>query len=360
MVNSEKETLVASRAQGVEPVLHYSASSVMNHEPLLGLPFPRLLHAKLMAMRETGITRISCVGGLTNTSQAPYWPNPVVLQAAQFFPEKPVERVLSDFATQLVGPGLATALSTAWQEFETALGWQPLVYLYCAFGYCWQRTWDRPFVPDIEAVPAADRDYYERHGCFQHNNPGINDLGKDVLFDLITKESGSKMAADMDREVIARLQPLIAQMEQQINGLTGRPRVVFTDLRDRMRAYLHWVTSLRSVCAWCGSVYGYLDAKDDATRTTFEQRLQQDIDLELTNIRGLIELLETTESEVLVVSGVAENTFFYGENLVEHLKTKLRLTEKYRHHKPRIDRDIYWRPIPGTHWPEGWATVVQN
>jgi hypothetical protein len=54
---------------------------------------------------------------------------------------------------------------------------------------------------------------------------------------------------------------------------------------------------------------------------------------------------------------VAENTFFYGENLVEHLRTKIRLTEKYRHHKPRIDRDIFWRPIPGTTWPAGWSAT---
>ena len=40
--------------------------------------------------------------------------------------------------------------------------------------------------------------------------------------------------------------------------------------------------------------------------------------------------------------------------LVEHLRTKVRLTELHRHHPPRTDRDIYWRPAPGTHWPKGW------
>ncbi|MDI1336888.1 MAG: hypothetical protein PSU94_11965 [Lacunisphaera sp.] len=354
----EKETLTASRAAGVEPVMHYSASGVMNHEPLLGLPFPRLLHAKLMAMRETGLNRISCLGGLTNTAQAPYWPNPAVLRAVQFFPAKPVEEVLTDFATTLVGAAQAASLTSAWQEFEEALLWQPMVGLYCAFGFCWQRTWDRPFVPDVEAVPAADRQYYERHGCFQHNNPGLIDLGKDVLFDLITRESGAKMAADMDQHVIARLRPLIAKLDAQLKGLTASPaQVVLTDLRDRVRAYLHWVTTLRNVCAWCECVYGYLNATDPATKEACEKKLQTAIDLELANIRGLIELLETTPSEVLVLSGVAENTFFYGENLVEHLKTKLRLTEKYRHHKPRIDKDIFWRPIPGATWPEGWAAT---
>jgi hypothetical protein len=57
----------------------------------------------------------------------------------------------------------------------------------------------------------------------------------------------------------------------------------------------------------------------------------------------------------MAVSGVAESTFFYGENLADHLRTKIRLTEKYRHHLPRIDRDIFWRAAPATHWPEGWS-----
>src|SRR5438067_9472709 len=56
-----------------------------------------------------------------------------------------------------------------------------------------------------------------------------------------------------------------------------------------------------------------------------------------------------------VCSSDLETTFFYGENLAAHLRTKLRLTTQYRHHPPRIDRDIYWRPMPGTQWPEGWA-----
>jgi hypothetical protein len=227
--------------------------------------------------------------------------------------------------------------------------------LYCAFGFCWQRTWDRPFVPDIEAVPSIDRQYYEKHGCFQLNNPGINDLGKDVLFDLINQENGGKMAADIDKEVISRLVPLITKLDLQLKVLKGEPYKVHKDLRDRIRIYLHWVTSLRSVCAWCECVYGYLAAKDTETKTTFNNRLQLAIDIELSNVRGLIELLENTSSELIVMSGISENTFLYGENLVEHLKVKLHLTEKYRHNDPRIDRNIYWRATPGTQWPAGWS-----
>jgi hypothetical protein len=348
---AEAAELTASRAKGIEPVLHYSTSGVMNHEPLLGLPFPRLLHAKLTAARATGITRLSALGGLANTARTPYWPNPVALQAAQFFPDRPIDDVLQEYAGRLVGPAAAGSLVTAWRDFEDALIWQPLVPLFCVFGFCWQRTWDRPFVPDLEAVPPAEREYYERHGCFQFNNPGLNDLGKDVLFDLITRDSGAKMAADMDRELLPRLQALRDRL-----AALAPSHAVFTDLRDRVRAYLHWVTSLRSVCAWCENVYGYLDPTSDAaTKAACEKKLQAAIDLELANTRGLIELIETSPTEFMAVSAIAENTFFYGENLVDHLRTKLRLTEKYRHHPPRIDREIYWRPAPGTHWPQGWT-----
>lgn len=351
----EAEALNQSRERGVEPAIHYSASGVMNHEPLLGLPFPRLVHAKLLALRDTGLRRISCFGGLANPSRTPYWPNPVAIQAAQFFPERPIDDVLREYATSLVGDAEAATLTRAWASVETALTWQPLVGLYCAFGFCWQRTWDRPFVPDLEAVPAVERAYYERHGCFQHNNPSLGDLGKDVLFELITHESGAKMAGDMDREVLPRLLALLQELADAIARTRGDARLVFIDLHDRVRAYRHWVTSLRNVCAWCDCVYGYLGTSDAATRKDCERRLQASIDLELDNTRGLIALLETTSTDVIALSAVTDHTFLYGENLVDLLRTKLRLTEQYRHHPPRIDPEIFWRPMPGTHWPEGWS-----
>ena len=51
---------------------------------------------------------------------------------------------------------------------------------------------------------------------------------------------------------------------------------------------------------------------------------------------------------------VAENTFIYGKNLGDHLRAKIRLMEKYRHKKPRIDPDILWRAPAGQPWPEGF------
>jgi len=354
---AESPALAASQQRNVDPFLNYSGSGVMNHEPLLGLPFPRMLHAKITALREIGTHRASCFGGLAHIEATPYWPNPVAVRAAQFLPGESIDDILRDYASKLVGPELGPRLDDAWKTFEEALSWQPLVCLYGAFGFCWQRTWDRPFVPDIEAVPQNERRYYEKHGCFQHNNPGINDLGRDVLFDLITREQGDKMGRDMDTQLLPRLVALIEKLDGVIAGLddNGAARKVFIDLRDRIRAYRHWAAALRSVCTWVATVYGYIETDDEATRAEHEKRLQAAIDLDLANTRGLLELLETTESEVIAISAAGNHTYFYGEDLPDLLRKRIELTTKYRHHKPRIEKGILWRPVPGTAWPEGWA-----
>lgn len=352
--SSERAVLKDSRAHGVDPVMQYSAGPVMNHEPLLGIPYPRLLHRKLKSMRDLGLNRISALGGLGNTAVTPYWPNPAILRAAQFTPRLSVDAVLLAAAQQFVGTRHAPSLVSAWDRFEDALSWQPSVMLFTGFGFCWQRTFDRPYVPDIEAIPAKERAYYERHGCFQHNNPGMNDLGKDVLFDLVTQSYGAKAYALFDRNVFPRLARLITRLAKLQAQTVGDAAVqaVFTDLLDRARAYRAWCGSLRTVCAWCAHVYGYLESKSAADQRRHEKLLQAAIDFELANTADLIALLEGAQTEVMVLSAVGNNTFFYGENLPELLREKIRLMKKYRNRKPRIDRDILWRPIPGSQWPK--------
>ncbi len=351
---SERAVLRESRAQGVDPVLQYSAGPVMNHEPLLGIPYARLLHRKLTAMRKLGLNRISALGGLANTAVTPYWPNPAVLRAAQFTPQRSIDDVLRDAARRFVGDAHAAALVDAWDRFEEALSWQPPVPLFTGFGFCWQRTFDRPYVPDIEAIPEAERAYYERLGCFQHNNPGINDLGKDVLFDLVPQAYGALATQRFDRNVFPRLARLLRDLAKLQAKTAGTPAVqaVFTDLLDRARAYRAWCGSLRTVCAWCAHVHGYLNSPSAAARRRHERQLQDAIDFELANTADLIALLEGASTEVMALSATANNTFFYGENLPALLREKIRLMKKYRHHRPRVDRDILWRPIPGSQWPK--------
>lgn len=351
---SERAVLTESRAKGIEPVLHYSAGTVMNYEPLLGIPYPRMLHQKLMAMRDLGLQRISALGGLNNTAVTPYWPNPAILRAAQFTPELSVDDVLLQTARSFIGEALAPTLVDCWAAFEEAASWQPPVPLFTGFGFCWQRTFDRPYVPDIEAIPQKERDYYENFGCFQHNNPSISDLGKDVLFDLVTRDYGTKAYAAFDRNVFPRLARLIAKLEKLETQTAGESAVqaVFIDLLDRVRAYRAWCGSLRMVCAWCAHVYGYLESTKAADKKKHEKLLQAAIDEELANTARLVALLETGRTEVMALSAVGNNTFLYGEDLPVLLREKIRLMKKYRNRAPRIDRESLWRPIPGAVWPK--------
>lgn len=350
---SERQVLKDSRAQGTDPILQYSAGTSACFEPLLGIPYPRLLHKKLQSMRDLGLKRISALGGLGSTPQTPFWPNPAVLRAAQFTPDEPIDAVLHAEARRFVGEQHAAALVAAWDAFDDAASWQPPVMLFSGFAFTWQRTFDRPYVPDIEAIPAKERAYYERLGCFQHNNPGLNDLGKDVLFDIITREHGTKAAGFFDKNVFPRLAKLIARLEKLEAQLAAEPaaRAVFSDLLDRARAYRAWCGSIRMVCAWCAHVYGYLESKTATEKKKHEKLLQSAIDEELVNTANLITLLEANRTQVMAISAAGNNTFIYGEDLPDLLREKIRLMKKYRHAKPRIDKDILWRPTPDGKWP---------
>ncbi|MBS0633463.1 MAG: hypothetical protein JSS11_16255 [Verrucomicrobia bacterium] len=355
MDEREKPELAKERAQGVEPILTYSPGPVWNQEPLIGMPWPRMVHARLTQLKDIGATMVSAMGGLANTSASPYWPNPAAIRAAQFTPERSIDDVLLDEAVRFAGATHGPAVAKAWELFEEAVTWQPIVPLFCGFGFCWQRTWDRPLVPDIEAIPAAERFYYERHGCFQHNNPGVNDLGKDVLFNLIPRESADKMVPRFDGELLPRIvkaEKFVAAALAKAEG-DAQATAVLIDLRDRLRGYRHWATTLRSVAAWCSGVYGYLESNTAAQKKKYEKFLQASIDLELENARGFLDHFENSPTEFMVVSDTGENTFIYGKNLGEHVRAKIRLMEKYRHKKPRIDKDILWRPAVGQPWPEG-------
>ena len=153
--------------------------------------------------------------------------------------------------------------------------------------------------------------------------------------------------------MLPKLDRLIARLAvlQVSTAAEARAHQVFTDLRERARAYRHWCMSLRNVCAWCAEVHGWLQARGAPARRRHARSLQASIDLELANTRGLIALLEKTEVEVIAVDAVGNNTFLYGDDLPRLLRRKIRLMERYRHHSPRIPDDIMWRPVPGTNWP---------
>ncbi len=340
---SEQEKLEAHRAQGFEPKLTYSASSSFNMEPLLGIPFPRMLHRKLTALHETGVRGVSAFGGLLNTELTPYWPNPEVIRAAQLTPDRPLDDVLHQAATRWAGAANAEELVALWDAVEQAVSFLPVVPLYSNFGFVWLRTWVRPLIPNLEAIPKEDRLYYERFLVSTPNNPSINDLGRDVLFELINQETGQRMADQFDANVLPRLADVLERAGTVAEEPSEPARSVFADLRDRMRALQCWATTQRNTCAWVAGVHGFLASDEATAQEGYRRYLQEMIDLDLENTRSLLDLWENSPVEFMLVSDVGETSFIYGENFGALLRRKIALTEQYRDCDPFIDREILWR-----------------
>lgn len=339
----EKERLSAFRDQGFEPHVTYAAGPAFNLEPLLGIPFPRQLHDKLEALRETGFQNVSALGGLLNTTQTPWWPNPRILQAAQFNPALSIDAVLEQAASDWVGPSHAGDLVSLWDAVDEAVTYLPVVPLYTDFGFVWLRLWTRPFVPDIEAIPEEDRLYYERFMVSPENNPNINDLGKDVLFELLTEETGRRKARQLDENVLPRLQSALQEAEQRVEASSEEAQPVFVDLRDRIRAFTFWATTLRNTCAWVAGVHGYLDAESKEQRSACEEEVREMVESERQNAEDLLDLWETSTTEFMLVAEQGETSYIHGENFGECLRTKIDLMEEYGDREPAIDEDIIWR-----------------
>lgn len=343
MDEQEKDYLADYRKKNVDPKLTYSVGSAFNTEPLLGIPYPRMLHAKMSSLHEIGATAANAFGGLLNEKAAPYWPNPDVVRGIQFNPDASVDDILHAAATRYVGADHADALVSLWADVEEAVSYMPVLPLYSGFGFCWYRAWVRPFTPNLEAVPAKERDYFQRYMVTVFNNPVNNDLGHDVLFELITEESGKKMTGYFDENVLPRVAKAKARAAELISSTTGKTRDVFQDLHDRIIALGCWATTQRNTTAWVAGVHGYLRSDDEAEKKRLAAFVQDMIDLDLENTRTLHTLLTTTDTEVILLSDVGETSFVYGENIVENLLRKIELTEKYRDCEPYIDRDILWR-----------------
>ena len=341
--DAERRVLQELRERGAEPHLYYAAGPAFNLEPLLGIPFPRLLHQKLQALRETGFERISALGGLLNTSATPYWPNPEVVRAVQLGLDRPLSEVLYRTAARWVGDERAGALVELWDTVDAAVARLPVVPLYTNFGFVWLRVWVRPLVPDIEAIPAAERRYYERFMVSTPNNPNINDLSQDVLFDLFSRHEARQRVEQFDAHVLPRLEAALSETRVATSQAPSSNRSVFADLQERVRALQCWATSLRNVCAWTAHVHGYLDAETDEARDRHHAAARDMVASELENARALLDLWENAESEFMLVSGTGETAFIHGENFGDLLKKKIRLMEAYGDSEPRIDTDIVWR-----------------
>lgn len=341
----EAEKLQFYREKGIEPILNVATSTSFNVEPLLGIPFARNLYAKMKNVASSGIARMNTFGGLMHIQKTPFWINYEVFKTVQLNPEKSIDDILSDAATQWAGAQHAEKLISLWDKFEEALMSMPIIPLYSHFGFVWYRAWVRPIVGNLEAPTKQERAYYDRYVVTMPNNPNNNDLGRDVLFELLTPEQSKTLTGYFDDNVFPLLDAAITETTQYLSSLEANDtaRAVFTDLQDRMRMLKCWATTQRNTTAWVYAVNGYMDNDNLAHKTQMMAILQDMIDRDIANTHELIDLWENSTTETLMISDKGETSFIYGDNFGELLRKKLVLIDKYRHVEPFIDRDILWR-----------------
>jgi hypothetical protein len=248
---------------------------------------------------------------------------------------------VNKIAQRWAGEKLAGDLVQVWKLAEQALRHIPPLPLYSNFGFVWMRTWVRPIVPNIEAVPKAERAYYEKFMVSVPNNPSMVDLGRDVLFDLISREYGEKYVERVDANVWKPLEAAIALANGRINDSP-----VFLDQRDRLRGLRCWIGTQRSTAAWVAGVYGWLEAKDSATKERCRAYLREMVAGEIQCAEALLQLWETATTHWMVVSHLGETSYLYGENLGGLIRKKIALMKKYGDAEPYIDPNFIWR-VPG-------------
>ncbi len=340
----EKQLIAEHKKRGIASHLIYSHGNGYNFEPLLGIPYPAMIWQKLQEMRKSGVEYAANLGGFTPASLAPFHINQEVFRAFMLDPNARLEEVLQYQAQQWAG-GAADQLVELWRQCDDTLQHLPILPLFSNFGFVWLRLWVRPIIPDLLAIPEADRRYYEQFMVSTNNNTNLVDLGKDVLFDLVTQESGQKFVQRVDEHVWPRLQKLVARAQQLADDpqLSEPARQVFVDQRDRLRGLRCWVGVLRSLAAWVAGVHGYLAAKENAQKQTWRAYLDDMMARDLQNTKDLLDLWETSKVHFMVVSQTGETSFIYGENLGELLRRKIALVEQYRHVEPRIDMNILWK-----------------
>jgi hypothetical protein len=314
---------------------------------LLGIPSPWLAAEEVRALRAAGFDKAQVT--VDPQPLAPYDVNREILRALNFDPEANVDSVVMAAAVRFAGKRGAPALVRAWRLADAAVRGFPSIMLYGDnnWGFPWYRLLVRPFAPDIERIPEAERAYYEKYMTVTFNNPNLVDLGVDILWTLLTTEQADAAVAQADGKTWKPLDEAIAALTEAVGESEGKVQAVFKDQLDRLRALRCYFRTLRNTAAWVAGVHGYLEAKDPAEKARRREAVRAMIDDEIRNARDLAALFQSSKTRFMPVDPGGETFNMYGANLPELIARKIALMEKHRDDEPRIDSDFMWRMPPG-------------
>jgi hypothetical protein len=283
--------------------------------------------------------------GANPTCLAPFDSNGEVIRAVQMLPELSIDQVLSSAALRWVGEDGAPKLVEVWKLSDAAVRSYPADIPMSTFGFPWFRLWVRPFVPNIDAIAEADRQYYEDFLCATFNNPARIDLNNDMMWNFKTVQEAGERKKQVDTHVLPPLESALRILkEMSRNGASSRHvHQVVRDLHDRLVAYSCYCTTMRNTMAWTESVHGYLQSTTDGDRGRYRAMCVDMVDAELFNARRLLALWRETEVMFMPVSVLGESMHIYGKNFGELLEKKIALMDRHRDDEPYIDPKYMWR-----------------
>jgi hypothetical protein len=311
----------------------------LSHLHLPGLPFPGLVHERLTDLKHRKATAI--LGATSDRGHAPFDVNGEVLAAVQADPSAVLADILRDAAVRMGAREHADALVAIWMLADRAVRAFPADIPMATFAFAWFRLWVRPFVPDIDAIPEADRAYYERFLLATFNNPARVDLNVDMLWTFMSVEQAAERRDRMDNAVFPSLDEAIRRA-RAIHATGGAPEV-FGDLLERLELAIAFFLTMRNTMAWTASVYGYRRAASADDRARCRRECVAMVDAELRNARALLKLWESSGRRLFPVSSIGESLHIYGENFGELLQKKIALMERHREDEPRIDERYMWK-----------------
>ena len=313
---------------------------------LLGIPSPWLAAEEVRSLQAAGFDKAQVT--VDPEPLAPFDVNRDVLRALNFDPAADVDAVVTAAAARLVGKSGAPALVNAWRFCDTAVRGFPSIGLYGDnnWGFPWYRLLVRPFAPDIEKIPEAERGYYEKYMTVTFNNPNLVDLGTDILWTLMTRDQADAAVAQADLKTWKPLDEAIGVLRDAVKGTKGDVREVFVDQFDRLLALRCYFRTLRNTAAWVAGVHGYIEAKEPAEKEKRRVMVREMIDDEIGNARALAALFEASKTRFMPVDPTGETFNMYGTNLPELIRKKVALMEKHRNDEPRIDPNFMWRLPP--------------
>jgi hypothetical protein len=346
-VKKEQPLMKELLKKGSNTDVYFTPTIIWNHEPLIGVAFPRLVYDKLKDMAAQQVVTTCYQGGATPRSFAPYNINEELVRAFQIDSKLDLNTFLRGKAAEWAGEEMAEDLVKVWMLSDEAFRAFPIpIWIYAGWSV-WYRLFIRPIVPNIDAVPEPDRKYYEDFLLATTHNRTRVDFRYDVGFDLIQPARAWKALKHMDNDLFPAMDKALRLLSGMLaNAGEGPAKACVQDQYDRMRALKSWYRTQRNVTAWVAGVHTYLESKDHKTRKQCRRLLHDMVLDEIENTKDLLDLWETSTTNWMIVSDVGETTFIYYHNIGELMKRKIQLMTGHEDDEPYVDPDFQWR-VPG-------------